>query len=69
MNDFIERLTSYKTTVIGVATAIMAILSFFGVLKPEHDGVEVVTTLWEGILEVLGAIAGITLILSKDSSN
>ncbi len=67
MNDFIDRLTSWKTTVIGVATALIAILSFLGVLEPENDGVEVVTTLWEGILQVVAAIAGIVLMFSKDS--
>ncbi len=69
MDDLIKRLTSWKTTVIGVATAIIAILVFTGVVQPENDGVAVVTTLWDGILQVLAAISGIVLIFSKDSSD
>ena len=69
MDDLIKRLTSYKTTVIGVVTAIIAILVFTGVVQPENDGVAVVTTLWDGILQVLAAISGIILIFSKDSSD
>lgn len=67
MNDLIDRLTSWKTTVIGVATALVSILVFFGVLEPENDGVELVSTFWDGALQVLSAIAGFVLIFSKDS--
>ena len=69
MDDLIKRLTSYKTTVVGVATAIIAILVFTGVVQPENDGVEVVSTFWDGALQVLAAISGITLLFSKDSSD
>lgn len=69
MDDLIKRLTSYKTTVVGVATAIIAILVFTGVVQPENDGVALVTTFWDGALQVLAAISGIVLIFSKDSSD
>ena len=67
MEDLIKRLTSYKTTVIGVVTAVLAIMVFFGLVQPENEGVAVVTTLWDGILQVLAAVSGLILIFSKDS--
>ncbi len=67
MKDFLERLKSYKTTIIGVATALVSILVFFGILQPENEGVELVSTFWDGALQVLAAIAGVILIFSKDS--
>ena len=67
MDDLIKRLTSYKTTIIGIVTAILAILVFFDVVKPENQGVEVVSSLWDGILQVLAGISGVILIFSKDS--
>lgn len=69
LNDFIERLTNYKTTVIGIATAVIAIAILLGFSEPEDkEGLETgVTNLWDGIGNVLAAISGIVLILSKDS--
>ena len=69
MDDLIKRLTSYKTTVMGVVVAVVAILKLTGVVDPESDGVVVVETFWDGALQVLAAISGIVLIFSKDSSN
>lgn len=67
MKDFLERLKSYKTTIIGVFTAVISILVFFGVVDAENNGVELGTSLWDGVLQILAAIAGFILILSKDS--
>lgn len=67
MKDFIDRLRSYKTTIIGVFTAVISILVFFGVVDAENDGVELASTFWDGALQVLAAIAGLILIFSKDS--
>mgnify|MGYP000695651582 CR=1 FL=1 len=67
MDDLIKRLTSYKTTIIGIVTAILAILVFFNIVPPENNGVEVVTTLWYGILQVLAGVSGVILVFSKDS--
>ena len=67
MNDFIKRMTSWKTTVLGIVTAIISILVISGVLDPENNGVEVVSSFWDGAVQVLAAVSGLILLFSKDS--
>lgn len=67
--DFIDRITSYKTTIIGAVTAIAAILVLTGVLKPENQGdvVSGVSNFWDGLVQCLAGISGLILIFSHDS--
>jgi hypothetical protein len=69
MNDLIERLTSYKTTIIGVVTAIAAILVLFGFVGEENqDGVVTgVNNFWDAVIAILASINGLILLFSKDS--
>ena len=67
MKDFIDRLRSYKTTILGVFTAVISILVFFNIVDADNSGTELATSLWDGILQILAAISGFILILSKDS--
>ena len=69
MKDLIARLTSYKTTIIGVVTALAAILVLFGVVGEENkDGVvEGVNNFWEALIAILASINGLILLFSKDS--
>ena len=66
MKDLIERLKNYKTTIIGIFTAVIALLVTFGVLDPDNTGVESITSILDGVLLVLAGISGIVLMLSKD---
>lgn len=70
MKDLIDRLTSWKTTIIGAATLIISLLVLFNVITPERqeDAIGGVTNLWEGIIQVLAAISGLILIFSHDST-
>ena len=69
MKDLIERLTSYKTTIVGIATAIIAVLSLLGYLAPEKKEVAEtnVVTIYDSLLAVLGGVSGLILVFSKDS--
>lgn len=69
MQDLIDRLLSYKTTIIGVVTAIAAILVLFGFVGKENQAgvVEGVSNFWEALIAVLASINGLILIFSKDS--
>ncbi len=69
MKDFLARLMSYKTTVIGVATAVIALLALFGIIKPENkeDLAANVTNLWDAVIQVLAVISGIILMFSYDA--
>lgn len=69
MQDLIDRLLSYKTTIIGVVTAIASMLVLFGVVgKENQEGVvEGISNFWEALIAVLASINGLILIFSKDS--
>lgn len=66
--DFIDRLTSYKSTILGASTAIISFAVVLGWIKIENQEgiIEGIKNTWEGVAFVLGAINGIILIFSKD---
>jgi len=70
LKDLIARLTSVKTTVMGVVTALLTVLVAVGVLQQEDasEGTVALDQLYQGIIAVLGGISSIALIFSKDSS-
>ena len=69
MKDLIERLKNYKTTIVGVVTALIAILVAFGVLGAEQGSQvpEQFTLTYDSIVQLLAAISGFILIFSKDA--
>lgn len=70
LKDLIARLTSVKTTVMGVVTALLTVLVAVGVLQQDDasEGAVALDQLYQGVLAVLGGIASIALIFSKDSN-
>jgi hypothetical protein len=69
MQDLIARLTSWKTTIIGVATLLIALLVMFGVIKTENQAgaVEHIGTFWDSLVQILASISGLILIFSHDA--
>jgi len=69
MKDFIARLTSYKTTIMGVITALLTVLAAVGVADQDDvsGGIVATNELYDAVLVVLGSISTIALIFSKDS--
>ena len=69
MKDFIARLTSYKTTIMGVITALLTVLAAIGVADQDDvsGGIVATNELYDAVLVVLGSISTIALIFSKDS--
>lgn len=69
LSDLIERLTSYKTTIVGVVTALIAIAVLFGFVGEENkEGViEGVGNFWEAVIALLATVNGLILVFSKDS--
>ena len=70
LKDLIARLTSVKTTVMGVVTALLTVLVAVGVLQQEDasEGAVALDQLYQGIIAVLGGVSSIALIFSKDST-
>jgi hypothetical protein len=69
MKDFIDRLTSYKTTVIGVVTAVLAIAVLFGWIGAEKQP-EIATGInnfWDALIAVLASINGLILVFTKET--
>ena len=66
MDELIKRLKSWKTTIVGVATAISAVLVILGVLTPENTGVEDIKALMEAVLVGLASVSGLILAFTKD---
>lgn len=69
LKDLIARLTSVKTTVMGVITALLTVLVAVGVLKPEDasEGTVALDQIYQGVIALLGGVSAIALIFSKDS--
>ena len=69
MKDFLERLTNWKTTIVGLAGVIVTALIIFGVVgKEEGDKiVPLVDNMWAAVLAFVAALQSIILIFSKDS--
>jgi len=69
MKDLIARLTSIKTTVMGVITALLTVLAAIGVADKDavNGGILATGELYDAILVVLGSVSTIALIFSKDS--
>lgn len=67
MEDFIERLKNWKTTLIGVATLILLLLLSTGVIGVEAKDyfTQNLNGIWEGLLNVFTAIVAIVSIWSK----
>jgi len=68
LNDLIDRLTSWKTTAMGIAMAVIAILVGFGIVGEEaKEGAEIaVSGFWDGVVLALVGLGGIINIFSKD---
>ena len=69
MNAFIEKLSNYKTTIIGFVTLVASILAGLNVIGPDA-GVELaagIDLLYGNVVELLGAVSGLILIFSKDT--
>ena len=67
LDDFIERLGNWKSTLLGVVTLILLLLLSTGVIGVEAKDffTQNLGGIWEGLLSVLTAISGITVIWSK----
>ena len=68
MKDFLERMTSYKTTIIGFVTLVVSVLTGLNVNGPDAGAVLAagVDLLYGNVVELLGSITGLILIFSKD---
>jgi len=69
LNEIIEKLGNAKTTVIGVVTMLVSILSALNIIGAEM-GQEIASgldLLYGNIVELGGIISGIALIFSKDT--
>lgn len=69
LKDLIARLTSAKTTVMGVVTALLTVLVAVGVIGQDAltEGLTATGNLYEAIVVILGSISAIALVLSKDT--
>ena len=69
MKDLFSRLLSWKTTILGVSALVIPLLVMFNVIEQKNSqgAVESVTTLWDGIIQVVSAIAGLVLVFSHDA--
>jgi len=69
MKDFIARLASAKTTIMGVVTALLTILAAFNLASQDAlaEGLAATGNLYDAVLVILGSISSIALVLSKDS--
>jgi len=65
MNAFIEKLLSYKSKILGIVSALAAILVFTGVLNPDSCLEAKVSDLYEGIALTLTALSGFILLFTK----
>ncbi len=67
MDDFIERLKNWKTTLIGVITFILVVLVSTGVIGVEAKDyiTQNLNGFWEGLVAIMTTISSIVLILSK----
>ena len=70
LKDIIARLTSAKTTIMGVITALLTVLVAVGVVTQDGltEGLAATGNLYDAILVILGSISSIALLFSKDSS-
>ena len=70
LKDLIARLTSVKTTVMGVVTALLTVLVAVGFIQQEDasEGTVALDQIYQGVLALLGGVSSIALIFSKDSS-
>jgi len=69
LKEFIERIASKKTTVMGLVTLVVSILSGLNLIGAEV-GQELATgidLLYGNIVELGGVLSGIILIFSKDT--
>lgn len=69
LKDIIARITSAKTTVMGVITALLTVLVAVGVISQDGltEGLSATGNLYDAILVILGSISSIALLFSKDS--
>jgi len=68
LSDFIDRLTSWKTTILGFVGGLVIILVATGVVgKEEGEQLSpIVDSIWGAILMILGGINSLVLLFSKD---
>ena len=69
LKDLVARLTSAKTTVMGVITALLTVLVALKVVGDDAlvDGIAATGNLYDAVIVILGSITTIGLVLSKDS--
>lgn len=68
LDDLIERLGNLKTTVMGVAGAIVVILVVFGFVGKDESGeiVPLVETVWGALLAAAAGVNSLIVLFSKD---
>jgi|LGOV01.1.fsa_nt_gb hypothetical protein len=69
LKEFIERIASKKTTVMGIVTLVVSVLAGLNIIGADV-GVDLSTgvdLLYGNIVELLGAVSGLILIFSKDT--
>ena len=69
MEDFIKRITSWKTTIVGFTFGLITILVATGVIKQDvaEGAPELVGSVWDTVIQLLSGIMSIILLFSKDS--
>ena len=67
LDDFIERLGNWKSTLLGVVTLVLLLLLKTGVIGVEANDfiTQNLNGFWEGLITLLTTIAGILAIVSK----
>jgi len=68
LSDFVERLTSWKTTILGLVSGLVIILVATGVIGKEESGQisPVIDSIWGSVIMILGGINSLVLLFSKD---
>lgn len=68
LNDLIERLTSWKSSAMGIFISVVSILVIANVVGEENqEGIIAnASGFWDGATQMLSTLSGIILIFSKD---
>lgn len=69
MEDFLNRITSWKTTIVGISFGFITILVAAGVFEEEavEGAPEVVGNVWDTVIQLFAGIQSVILLFSKDS--
>jgi len=69
LKDLVVRLTSMRSTIMAVVSAILTVMVALKVVSDNAlvDGLAVTGNLFDALLVILGSITSVSLLLSKDS--